>query len=116
VVFGSRVRGVPGAAMALIGLLGPPIVIVTGLGLLYSWYGEVDAIGRALSAVAAAAAGLLIATVTKMSAPIVRNLRDPAWVVTLAAFVAVGPMGWPLPIVFGVLAPVSLGLAWWVRR
>jgi hypothetical protein len=37
-------------------------------------------------------------------------------VVALAAFLAVGPMGWPLPIVFAVLAPVSLGLAWWVRR
>src|SRR5205807_4827715 len=29
VVFGRRIRGVPGAAIALLGLLGPPFVIVT---------------------------------------------------------------------------------------
>src|SRR5438045_3970716 len=32
VVFGSRIRGAPGAAMALLGLLGPPVAIVALLG------------------------------------------------------------------------------------
>ena len=36
VVFGARVRGVPGAAMALAGLLCPPVAIVSLLGLLYA--------------------------------------------------------------------------------
>lgn len=116
VVFGSRVRGIAGAAMALIGLLAPPLAIVTCLGLLYTDYGEIAAIGRALSAVTAAAAGLLIATVLKMAAPIARKPGDPAVAVTLAAFLAVGPLGWSLPIVFLVLAPLSLALAWWRYR
>jgi chromate transporter len=116
VVFGSRVRGVAGAAMALTGLLCPPIAIVSLLGLLYASYGEVAAVGQALAGVVAAAAGLLIATVAKMAAPILRDWRNPGFVVAAAAFVAVGPFGWPLPWVFAVLAPLSLGLAWWVRR
>jgi chromate transporter len=116
VVFGSRVRGATGAAMALAGLLLPPVVIVTMLGVLYASYGEVAAIGQALAAVAAAAAGLLIATVAKMAAPLLRDWRNPGLVVAAAAFIAVGPLGWPLPWVFAVLAPLSVALAWWVRR
>jgi len=116
VVFGSRVRGATGAAMALAGLLLPPVVIVTVLGVLYASYGEVAAIGQALTAVAAAAAGLLIATVGKMAAPLMRDWRNPGLAVAAAAFVAVGPLGWPLPWVFVVLAPLSVALAWCVRR
>jgi chromate transporter len=116
VVFGSRVRGVAGAAMALAGLLGPPVAIASVLALIYSRYGEVAAIGHALSGVIAAAAGLLIATVVKMTLPVVRNHRDAGLAVGVAAFVAVGPMGWPLPWCFAVLAPISLALAWWLRR
>jgi chromate transporter len=116
VVFGSRVRGAAGAAMALSGLLFPPVAVVSLLGLLYSRYGEVAAIGQALSGVVAAAAGLLIATVVKMAQPIVRNWRKPGLLVAIVAFIAVGPLRLPLPWVIVVLAPVSLGLAWWVRR
>jgi chromate transporter len=116
VVFGSRVRGVAGAAMALSGLLLPPVVIVSILGLLYSLYGDLAAVGRVLSGIVPAAAGLLIATVAKMMAPVLREWRNPALAVGAAAFVAVGPLGWPLPWVFALLAPVSLGLAWWGRH
>jgi hypothetical protein len=49
VVFGARVRGAAGAAMALTGLLGPPVAIISMLGLLYAHYGEVRAISQALS-------------------------------------------------------------------
>jgi chromate transporter len=116
VVFGSRVRGAPGATMALAGLLGPPLVIVSLLGLAYARYGEVAAISQILSGVAAAAAGLLIATVVKMALPLLRTWRDPGLIVAFAAFAAIGPLGWPLPWVIAVLAPLSLALAWWVRR
>ena len=116
VVFGSRVRGVAGAAMALTGLLCPPVAIVSLLGLLYAAYGEVTAIGQILSGIVPAAAGLLIATVAKMAAPVLRDWRNPGLAVGAAAFLAVGPLGWSLPLVFAVLAPLSLGLAWWVRR
>jgi chromate transporter len=116
VVFGSRVRGAAGAAMALAGLLGPPVVIVSLLGIAYARFGEVAAISQILSWVVAAAAGLLIATVVKMALPLLRIWRDPGLIVAVAAFAGVGPLGWPLPWVIAVLAPLSLALAWWVRR
>ena len=35
-VFGSRLRGIPGGIAAFAGLLGPPVVIMTILAALYS--------------------------------------------------------------------------------
>src|SRR6516164_3929838 len=43
VVFGRRIRGLPGAGVALVGLIGPPFVIVTLIGLLYARFGEIAA-------------------------------------------------------------------------
>lgn len=116
VVFGSRVRGPAGAALALAGLLCPPVIIVSLLALVYARYGDVPAVGQALSGVVAAAAGLLIATVAKMAGPVLRNPRHPGVAIALAAFLGVGPLGWSLPLVFIALAPISLAIAWWMRR
>src|SRR5882757_5865689 len=48
VVFGSRLHGAAGAAVALAGLLIPPVAIVLVLGVLYGRYGDADAIQRVL--------------------------------------------------------------------
>src|SRR5499427_11075454 len=42
VVFGSRFGGAPGAAVALAGLMGPPLLIVTILAILYARYGDIE--------------------------------------------------------------------------
>ncbi len=113
VVFGQRFRGLPGAIVALLGLLGPPVVIVTLLGVLYARYGEIDALQRVLAGVTAAAVGLFIAVVVKMSEPVFRRGLSFGPFVALAAFLAVGILRWPLPWVLAVLAPLSIALAWW---
>jgi chromate transporter len=59
VVFGRSIRGLPGAAVALVGLIGPGMLIVLFFGFLYSLYGQIDALQRMFTAVAAAAAGLV---------------------------------------------------------
>jgi chromate transporter len=115
VVFGSRFGGAPGAAVALAGLMGPPLIIVTVLAILYARYGELEVLGRILAGITAAATGLLIAVVAKMAAPLFLNRRDWAPIVAIAAFVGVAIIQWPLPLVFAGLAPVSIALAW-VRR
>jgi chromate transporter len=53
VIFGSRLRGSAGAVVALAGLLGPPLVIVTILAMLYVRYGELVWLQRILAGVAA---------------------------------------------------------------
>src|SRR5437016_2579796 len=59
VVFGSRFGGAPGAAVALAGLMGPPLIIVMILAILYAQFGDLEALSRTLTGIAAAAAGLL---------------------------------------------------------
>ena len=115
VVFGSRIRGAAGAAAALIGLMGPPVIIVTLLGVLYAQYGNLEWLQRILAGIAAAAAGLIIAVVAKMARPLFTARLDFAPFVALAAFVAIGLLRWPLPLVLLVLAPLSIALAW-MRR
>jgi chromate transporter len=112
VVFGARFGGAPGAAVALAGLMGPPLIIVTVLAFLYAQYGELEVLGRILTGVACAAAGMLIAVVGKMVAPLFTRRWTWAPAIAILAFVGVAIMRWPLPYVFFVLAPVSIILAW----
>ncbi len=112
VVFGSRFGGAPGAAVALLGLLGPPLVIVTVLAVLYERYGDIATLGHILAGIAAAAAGLLIAVIAKMAAPMFLKRWNSGPVIAILAFVGVAIMGWPLPYVFLGLAPFSIVLAW----
>jgi chromate transporter len=115
VVFGSRLRGSAGAIVALAGLMGPPLVIVTILAMLYVRYGEIVWLQRILAGVAAAAAGLVIATVAKMAKPLFGRALDFAPFVALIVFVAIGILRWPLPYVLIVAGPISIALAWYRR-
>jgi len=115
VVFGSRFGGPAGAAVALAGLLGPPLMIVTVLAILYERFGGVETLSRALTGITAAAVGLLIAVVIKMAAPMFLKRWDWAPVFAILAFTGVALMHWPLPYVFLGLAPFSIALAWFKR-
>ena len=114
VVFGTRFGGAAGAALAVIGVIGPPLVVVTGLAFLYERYGNMAILGHVLAGIAAAASGLMIALVVKMARPLFITKRwNSAPVVAILAFIGVAIMHWPLPYVFLGLAPVSVALAWW---
>jgi chromate transporter len=115
VVFGSRFGGAAGAAVALAGLLGPPLIIVTILAMLYARFGDLEMLGRILSGVTAAAAGLLIAVVAKMAAPMFLARWNSGPAIAILAFIGVAIMHWPLPWVFVALAPVSVAFAWFKR-
>lgn len=113
VVFGARFGGAAGAAVALFGLLGPPVVIVTILAWAYSHYGDHAVLSRVLSGISAAALGLIFATIIKMARPLLKRGLHPAPLIAAAAFIAVGPLHWPLPWVLVVLAPISIAISWW---
>jgi len=113
VIFGSRFRGVPGALVAIGGLLGPPMVLILIIGAIYAHYGDVPALRRVLTGIASAAAGLMMATVAKMARPLFVNRRSMAApLVAVATFAAIGIMHWPLPLVLAVLIPASIAVAW----
>lgn len=115
VVFGSRFGGAAGAAAALIGLIGPPLVVVIILGVLYERYSDIDTLSHILAGIAAAAAGLLVASVGKMAAPMFMRKWDSGPPIAILAFIGVAILHWPLPFVFIGLAPFSIVLAW-IRR
>jgi chromate transporter len=115
VVFGARFGGARGAAVALAGLMGPPLAIVSVLAVLYAHFGDLEMLSRILSGIASAAAGLLIAVVAKMAAPMFLMRWNSAPVIAILAFIGVAIMNWPLPWVFVVLAPVSVAFAWFKR-
>ena len=115
VVFGRRIRGLLGAAVASAGLLGPPFVIVSVIGFVYARFGEIAALQRMLIGVAAAAVGLVLGTCAKMALPLLRDRFGIAPLIVLATFASVGVLRWPLPWALAVLVPLSIAIAW-VRR
>jgi chromate transporter len=116
VVFGARFRGVPGAIAAFAGLLGPPVVIVTILAILYARFGDIEALRRTLAGVSCAAVGLLFAVIFRMMLPLLKKREPVSLTLLIAVFVAVGVMRWPLPTVLLVSIPVSIGLTMLMRR
>ncbi len=112
VVFGSRIAGAAGAAMALLGLMGPPIIIVTILAALYARYGDAAALSRILAGIASAAVGLLMGTVAKMMMPLFRAGTIVPALFAVVCFAAIALLNLPLPWVIAVLGPVSVAVAW----
>ncbi len=115
VVFGARFRGPAGALVALAGLLGPPLLIVMVLAILYERFGDIETLSRILAGITAAATGLLMAVVAKMAAPMFLKRWNSAPVFALLAFTGVAIMHWPLPYVFLGLMPFSIGFAWFKK-
>jgi len=116
VVFGSRFRGIPGGLAAFAGLLGPPVVIVTVLAALYARYGEIDALRRILAGVSCAAVGLLISALFRMMMPLIKRRDLIGLVIMATVFVAIGLLRLPLPAVLLVATPLSIAIAFFIRR
>src|ERR1700722_7661859 len=74
VVFGRQVGGTVGALVALLGLLGPPFLVVTLLGQLYAYNGDAPALQRVLAVFGAPAGGLTVSTGLPMAGPLLRQL------------------------------------------
>ena len=112
IIFGGRLRGAPGSVAAVAGLLGPPVILILIIGAIYAHYGDLPALSRALTGVASAAAGLMLATVAKMALPLFRNRAVVGPLIALVTFVAITVMRWPLPYVLLAILPVSIAYAW----
>ncbi len=112
VAMGARFRGAPGALAALAGLLAAPMAIAIGLGSAYARYGELPLVHRAFAGLAAAAAGLILATACKIAWPLRNRPVDVA--VAAVAFTAIALIR--LPLLPTMLALVPIGIALQRRR
>lgn len=116
VVFGARVRGVPGAIVSVLGLCGPSLVLMIILGALYARFGDLPALQRFLGGVVTAAAGLTLGTLGRMAQPLFEDRNWVAVTLMAAVLVAVGILKLPLWWALGIFVPIGIILGWrWPR-
>ncbi|RTL47883.1 MAG: chromate transporter [Bradyrhizobiaceae bacterium] len=115
VVFGARFRGIPGSIAAFLGLLGPPVLIVTALAVIYARYGEIPALQRTLNGVSCAAVGLFVGVIWRMMMPLIKRRNPVELSLLVCVFVAVGLLRVPLPWVLAVAVPLSIAVTWMMR-
>jgi chromate transporter len=113
IYIGARFHGWRGAVAAFSGLMLVPFGIVLTAAQLYAQFRDVAAVSGALAGISAASAGLLLAMGIKMAMHIRRNAA--AALFALAAFMGIGLFRLPFPLVLLVLAPLSIGTAWYRR-
>jgi len=109
VALGARFHGVVGSVFAFSGLMAAPMAIVLTLAVLYSQFAEEPIVRNAFAGLAAAASALVLATALKIAAPL--RTRPTAIGVALLTVGALVVLRWPLPVVLGVMAPISILLA-----
>lgn len=105
IALGSRFRGVAGAAAAILGLMTAPVAIVIALGVVYDQYAAYPPVRRAFVALAAAAAGFLLASAWKIAAPL--RGKIPAIVMAIVTFAAIAVLRLPMLAAMPVLAIAS---------
>jgi chromate transporter len=110
---GQQLRGLPGAGMAFLGILGPPFLFILGLALAYQWGAGMAGLGVVLGGVAVAGLGNSLTVACRSG----RRLRGIwPWVVVAVVFLTVGVLRWPMIPVVLVMVPASIGCAWWAGR
>jgi chromate transporter len=111
---GQRLRGAPGAAAAVLGLLSGPLAIVLALAAGYTSIKGSLSLHAVFDGVAAAAIGLTFATGLKLVRFNAASAGPLA--ITLATVLCVGVLRWPMIPVVLCLAPIGIGLALVNRR
>jgi chromate transporter len=108
--FGSRNRGIAGAAAAAAGLLSAPLVIVLCISALYQRFGAIPVVQHGLGGLAAAASGLVLGTAMKIAAPVCRGPRQI--LIAALTFGLVILAHFSLPLTMLLVLPLSIALAW----
>jgi chromate transporter len=106
VVLGQRLRGLRGAVLALLALLLPGAALMLVLSTLYFGRGEVPALSSILRGVAAAAAGMTLATALQIGYSMARSVRGVVTVLLAAGGIAI----LHLPIVLAILVLGATGI------
>ncbi|HYS50091.1 MAG TPA: chromate transporter [Xanthobacteraceae bacterium] len=125
VLIGQRLRGMPGALAAALGLLVAPSLAVIALAVLYRQFAGSPALTAVLEGAAAAAVGLLIAMGVQSGAGVVWVKRPSgrrtaqslgAAVILAAMFVFVGVLRLPMVPTVLCLGPLSIALAFFTAE
>lgn len=110
VIIGARFHGWQGSVIAAFGLMTAPLIIVLSLASLYGHFAHSLRLAQVLAAVAAAAAGLVLATGGRLAAKMDRDRGSI--LILIATFLAIFWLRLPLLGILAVLGPVSIAFAW----
>jgi len=110
VLIGNHLRGAPGAAVALFGLLAGPFVIVLAVAAVYAGLIQHKIVHDMLDGVAAAVIGLTFAT--GLRSGVYGAPGFVAWAIVAVTVLCIGVLDWPLIPVVLCLIPISVSLAW----
>jgi chromate transporter len=111
---GYRLGRGRGALAAVLGIVGPPMLVVSLFAVIYDWVTRFSITERAVEGAVAGSIGLMLAMGLRVG---LRNLRQVVPALIMAAvFVAVGVLDVPILPVVVVAAPLSVALAWWQER
>jgi chromate transporter len=108
VLVGDRLRGLPGALAALVGICLPGALIMFVVGMVYGRHGDRPLVTAMLHGVAAAAMGLILATTVQLGLRTLRHTYDLVFVVLTV--IGVDLLHQSVPRV--LLAVGALGVLW----
>ncbi len=114
-VIGDRFFGWRGAAVALLGLLLVPLIIVLSLAASFAGLSHLPAATGALRGMGAVASGLVLGTALKLLPALSGNPNGP-WacaLLTLASIAAMAIFRWPLAYAVLGIGSLAFALAWW---
>jgi chromate transporter len=109
VMLGRRFHGLTGALAASGGFYAVPLVLLTGLLLVYGSVADNPGVDAFMHGIAAAAAGMVVGTAIKMG----QKLKPPPEMVAIGLLATAGA-AWlrlPLPLIVLLLAPVAVAAA-----
>jgi chromate transporter len=110
VFVGTKMKGIPGALSALLGLTLMPLVFVLVMAFIYFRFKEVPAVKSVLHGASAAAVAMTVAMVIQTGRKCLTSVVPV--LLALACFVLNGILRWPLPVTLLIVAPVALFWAW----
>jgi chromate transporter len=113
-MLGDHFFGWRGALASLGGMLLVPLVIVLALTAAYAEFSRIAVVAGALRGMGAVAAGLVIATAFRLMGTLRSNRLGPplAAAFSVATFVMIALLHWPLVWVLAGLGSLAIALAW----
>jgi chromate transporter len=110
ILVGDRLRGGPGALLAVLGMCLPSAIIMTAAGFAYGIGGD-DPLSKAfLHGIAAGAVGLIVVVMVQLGSKVLNGFAD--YVIMLGTAAAVAGFGVSVP--YALLAAGAIAI-WWHR-
>lgn len=114
ILMGYHTAGLIGAAVALLGAVLPPLVIISVISLFYQAFRESVLVSMVMRGMLAGVAAVIVDVVIGMASQMIRERRMPALLMAVCAFVML--RGFGIPVAAVLLICAALGLLTTLRK